>query len=95
MHSAFAANPRKSRSSEWRSQIAQEPAVHPCDAHTHLLRYAMATLQIAGPISKPPVRTCIVRQGNSFFFRIKRRNVAHRPKNFFLPHTEPIPAVQY
>src|SRR5271156_386251 len=83
MHPALAADARKPNSTERRSQIAQEPAIHPGDTNIHLLRDTMATFQIAGPDRSRESILRIVRHSHGFFFRIKRRNVAHRPKNFF------------
>src|ERR1700691_6727865 len=44
----------------------------------------MAALQIAGPDRSREAGLLIVRHWQGFFFRIKRRDVAHRPKNLFL-----------
>src|ERR1700722_4339741 len=84
MHSTFTSNARKSRSSEWRSQIAQEPAIHPCNAHLHLLCDTMPALQIAGPDRGGEAVFCVVGHGDGFFLRIKRCDVANGPKYFFL-----------
>src|ERR1017187_1558001 len=84
MHSAFAADTRKSHSSERSSQVTQKPAVHPCDAHIHLLGYAMATLQIAGPYRGRQSVLGVVRQGDGFLFRVERCDVAHRTKDLLL-----------
>src|SRR5580658_9989641 len=49
MHSPLTANARKPCAAKRSSQIAQKPTVHPRDAHIHLLRHPMATLQVRGP----------------------------------------------
>src|SRR5208283_6189477 len=84
MHPAFAANAGKSCAAEGRSQIAQEPAVHPRDAHIHLLRNPMAAFQVAGPDRGCESVLRFVGHGHGFLFRIERRNVAYWAKNFFL-----------
>src|ERR1039458_66575 len=84
MHPTFAANAGKPRATERRSQITQEPAIYPCDANVHLLRYAMTALQVGGPYRSRESVLRVVGHSDGFFFRIKRRNVAHRPKDFFL-----------
>src|SRR5580692_3796074 len=84
MHSAFAANTRKASATERSSQVAQEPAVHPRDAHIHLLCDAMTALHVTGPYrGREPVFR-IVRQGDGFFFRVERCDVAHRPEDLLL-----------
>ncbi len=57
MHSAFASDAGQSDAAERRPQIAQEPAIHPRDAHVHLLGHAVPALQIRWSKSKPPGRT--------------------------------------
>src|SRR5580700_3915231 len=84
MHPAFAANAGKSRATKGRSQIPQKPAIHPRDAYLHLLRHTMTTLQVAGPDRRRQPVLCVIGQGDGFLFRIKWRNVANRPKDFFL-----------
>src|ERR1700733_9165100 len=40
VHAAFASNSGQSRAAKRRAQIAQEPAIHPGNAHIHPLRHA-------------------------------------------------------
>jgi hypothetical protein len=42
MHATLASNPGETYASKRRSQIPQEPAIHPRDANIHLLRDAVA-----------------------------------------------------
>src|SRR5580704_263069 len=84
MHAAFAANAREPRSAKRRSQITQEPAIHPSNAHPHLLRDAMAALQITGPDRRRESVLRVICHGDGFLFRIKRSDVAYWPKDFFL-----------
>src|SRR5271165_7312061 len=87
MHSPFPANAGKTRPTKRRSQIAQKPAVDPRNAHIHLLRHAMTTLQISGPDRRRQPVLRVVGHCYRFFFGIKRRDVAHWTKNFFLHAT--------
>src|ERR1017187_3931919 len=84
MHSALAANARKSRSPKRRSQIPQEPAIHPRDAHIHLLCHTVAALQVAGPDRRCESVLRVIGHGNGFLFRIEQRDVANWPEDFFL-----------
>src|SRR6202795_5349723 len=45
MHSTFASNAGKARSTKGGTQIAQNPEIHPCDADMTLLRDAMSGFQ--------------------------------------------------
>src|ERR1022692_3847490 len=82
MHSAFAANAGESRSAKRRSQITQEPAIHPRDTHVHSLRNAMASLQVAGPDRCGESILRIIGHRHGFLFQIKRRDVANGPEDF-------------
>src|SRR5580658_1974657 len=87
MRPAFAADARKSHSAKRGSQITQEPAIHPGDTHIHLLRHAMPAFQIVGPDRRRQSVLRVIGHGDSFFFRVKRRDVAHGPKDFLLHAT--------
>src|ERR1700722_11521528 len=84
MHSAFASYAGKSCPAKGRTQITQEPAVHPGDPHIHLLSHTMTSLQIAGPDRCRESVFRVIGHSNGFLFGIKRRDVAHGPKDFFL-----------
>src|SRR5271166_5558804 len=86
MHAAFAADAGKSGAAKGSSQVAQKPAIHPCDADIHLLCDAMAALKITGPDRGCEAVLRIIGHSNRFLFGIKGRDVANRPKDFFF-HT--------
>src|SRR5215472_10171259 len=83
MHASLAADPRPSDSSKRSSQVSQEPAVHPSDAHIHLLRHTMPALQVTGPDRCGQAVLGIIRHVHNLFFRIERRDVANRPEDLF------------
>src|SRR5580704_2807252 len=82
MYSAFATDAGKPRSTERGSQITQEPAIYPRDANLHLLRNTMTSVQVAGPDRRRESILRVIGHCHSLLFRIKRRDVAHRPKDF-------------
>src|SRR5579862_134656 len=86
MYSAFAPEPRQSHSAKWRTQIAQEPAIHPRNAYIHLLRYAMAALEVARPDRSRKAVFRVIGHCHGFLFRIEGRDVTYGPENFFF-HT--------
>src|SRR5271166_1436818 len=81
MHSAFAADAGKSCPTEWRSQITQEPAIHPCDAHIHLLRHTMTSLQVARPDRRREPIFRVIGHSHGLFFVLKWRDVTNWPKD--------------
>src|SRR5271165_670384 len=84
MHSAFAADAGEPHSAEWRSQVAQEPAIDPGDAHIHLPCHSMSPLQIGRPDRCRQTILGVIRHRNRFLFRIERSNVAHRTEDLVL-----------
>src|SRR5580658_7263136 len=82
MHPAFPPYAGKPRSTKGRSQVSQEPAIHPRNAHLHLLRHTMPPLQVAGPDRGSQTILRIVGHGDGLLLRIKRRDVAHWTEDF-------------
>src|SRR5579864_560633 len=83
MHAALTADPRKAHATKGRPQVAQEPAIHPGDADIHLLRDAVAALEIRRPDRGGKSVLGVVRHCNCLVFRIERRDVADRTEDLF------------
>src|SRR5438094_4424604 len=86
MNTALASDAGKPRTTKGRPQIAQEPTIYPRDTHIHLLRDAMATLQVRRPDRGGQTVFRIVRNAYCLLFRIKGSDMTDWPENFFL-HT--------
>src|SRR5580698_10978782 len=84
MHPTLAPNAGKPCSAKRCSQVSQEPAIHPRDAHLHLLRHTMPPFQVVGPDRGRETILGIVGHGDGLLLRIKRRDVARRTKDFLL-----------
>src|SRR4051794_10016524 len=87
MHTAFATDARESHAAEWCAQIAQEPAIDPRDACTHLLRYAVAALQLRRPDRGGESVVCVVGHGDGFVFGIEWRDVTNGSEDLFFHAT--------
>src|SRR5205085_7721889 len=64
--------------------VAEEPAVHPCNADIHSLCYAMPTFQIAGPDGCRQAVLCVIGHADCFVLRAERSNMADRAEDLFL-----------
>src|ERR1700738_3291468 len=83
MNSALPANTGEPNPTEWSSQIAEKPAIHPRDSNIHLLRYAMPALQIRRPDGRCQPVFRVVRHCHRFIVNVERSNVTDWSEDFF------------
>src|SRR5882672_4436989 len=78
---AFAPDSRELGAAEWRTQVPQEPAVHPGDADFHRLPDAVAACEVGGPHRRSKAVGRVVRHVDRLFLLVEWRDVGAGPED--------------
>ena len=80
MHPALATSTRLPRTTKRRTQVAQQPAVDPGNAHIDICRHKVRAAQVIGPHRCGQAIAVGIHQRQQFLFAVERSDVAARAK---------------
>src|SRR5436190_13282451 len=86
MNPALAPNAGLLGSAERRSEVAQEPGIHPGDADLDFRGDAMCPGKIFGPDRRRKAIAAVVGTCDCFLLAVERRDLAARAENFLANH---------